>query len=108
MVNTEYTNTKANEFLDNNKINRKCVPTGVKNAHPEVIKYVIGANDEPNGHGTVYVNWAQLHKLLEGRHGDPNTIKLLAFLDLTNVYVGDAICNLLMVEAVLRDLDYSI
>jgi len=57
MVNTAYTNSKANIFLDKNEINRKCVPTGVKNAHPVVMQYVIGANDEPNGHGTVYVNW---------------------------------------------------
>ena len=27
--------------------------TGVKNAHPVIVKYPIGANDEPNGHGTV-------------------------------------------------------
>ena len=33
------------------------VATGVKNAHPVVQKYVIGANAEPNGHGTIYVNW---------------------------------------------------
>jgi len=33
--------------------------------------------------------------------------KLIAFLRLTNLYVGDAICNLLMIEAVLMDLGYS-
>jgi len=32
----------------------------------------------------------------------------VAFLNLTNQYVGDAIANLLMVEAVLRDKDMSV
>ena len=36
MVNTAYANSKANVFLDQHNINRKCVPTGVKNAHPVV------------------------------------------------------------------------
>lgn len=54
----------ANEFFSAKGINRVCVPTGVKNAHPEVQKYVIGANDEPNGHGTVFVNWEKLNEIL--------------------------------------------
>jgi len=36
IVNTAYTNGMANKFLDKNKVNRVCVPTGVKNAHPVV------------------------------------------------------------------------
>ena len=31
------------------------VPTVVKNARPITSKYVVGANDEPNGHGTIQV-----------------------------------------------------
>jgi hypothetical protein len=50
----------ANNFLDKHSINKKCVPTGVKNAHPVVQQYVIGVNDEPNGHGTIFVNWERL------------------------------------------------
>ncbi len=34
--------------------------------------------------------------------------KLIAFLRLSNPYVGDAICSLLMVEAVLKDFGYSV
>ena len=34
--------------------------------------------------------------------------KLKALLKISNIYVGDAIANLLMIEAVLRDLDYSV
>ena len=108
MVNTAYTNSKGNLFLDKNGINRKCVPTGVKNAHPVVEQYVIGANDEPNGHGTVCVKWPELKELLKDKMENEHCKKLLAFLRLSNPYVGDAICNLLMIEAVLMDLGYSV
>ena len=35
------------------EINTQLVKTGVKYAHRVVVDYDIGANDEPNGHGTV-------------------------------------------------------
>jgi|TARA_B110000285_G_scaffold156028_1_gene174110 hypothetical protein len=38
----------------------------VKNAHPVVQKYDIGANDEPNGHGTVVTKFDKIKPLLEG------------------------------------------
>ena len=69
---------------------------------------MIGANDEPNGHGTIYVNWSALNELLVGRESDLKVQKLLAFLKLSNIYVGDAISNLLMIEAILRDKGMSI
>ncbi len=68
---------------------------------------MIGANDEPNGHGTVFVNWPMLETILK----DNTTVackKLLAFLKLSNIYVGDAIANLFMIEAILRDKGLSI
>ena len=39
---------------------------------------------------------------------DPNVKKLVAFLKLSNIYVGDAISNMLMIEAILRDKGMSI
>jgi hypothetical protein len=48
-----YTNMKAIQFFEREKITAQVVKTGVKNAHPVIVKYPIGANDEPNGHGTV-------------------------------------------------------
>mmetsp|Transcript_1344 Transcript_1344/g.2168 ORF Transcript_1344/g.2168 Transcript_1344/m.2168 type:complete len:126 (+) Transcript_1344:1104-1481(+) len=84
------------------------VPTGVKNAHPVVQRFVVGANDEPNGHGTICVKWDELDKALEGLEDRIEAQKLRAFLRMSNIYVGDAISNLLMIEAVLRDTDQSI
>jgi len=43
------------------------VPTGVKNAQPVASQYVIGANNEPNGHGTIVVKWKELNEALEGK-----------------------------------------
>ena len=64
LVNTAYANSKALSFINDQKINTVMVPTGVKNAHPVVQKYVIGANDEPNGHGTICVKWEELDRAL--------------------------------------------
>ena len=52
-VHSPYTNLKAAEFLKSKNIKTQVVKTGVKNAHPVIVKYDIGANNEPNGHGTV-------------------------------------------------------
>ena len=38
--------------------------TGVKHAHPVVKNYDIGANDEPNGHGTVAYKKAAIEAAL--------------------------------------------
>ena len=69
---------------------------------------MIGANDEPNGHGTICVKWDVLDEALQGLEDRIEAKKLRAFLRISNVYVGDAIANLLMIEAVLRDRDQSI
>ena len=108
LVNTAYANSQALRFIRDRGITTVMVPTGVKNAHPVVQQYVIGANDEPNGHGTICVKWDQLDEALRGLEDRPEAKKLRAFLRLTNLYVGDAIANLLMVEAVLRDRDFSV
>ena len=108
LVNTAYANSQALKYIEDKGIFSVMVPTGVKNAHPVVQKYVIGANDEPNGHGTICVKWDQLDAALTGKEDKIEAKKLRAFLKMTNVYVGDAIANLLMIEAVLRDQDWSI
>ncbi len=71
-------------------------------------EYDIGANDEPNGHGTIACKWEKVNKVLEGKPDSIEKRKLIAFLKLSNMTVGDAICNLLMIEAILLDYDWSI
>ena len=108
LVNTAYANSQALNYIKRNGITTKMVPTGVKNAHPVVQQYVIGANDEPNGHGTICVKWEELDRALAGKEDLIEAKKLRALLRISNVYVGDAISNLLMIEAVLRDRDWSV
>lgn len=91
-------------------IPRVMVPTGVKNATPKMVKYTIGCNDEPNGHGTIIVDWKTLTKQLKesGKENDPDAKKLVAFLKIANPTVGDGVANILMIEAIMRDLDYDL
>ena len=57
----------ATEFLKECKVNTVCVPSGVKNAEPVVHQYIIGASDEPNGHGTICIKWDKLNLALAGK-----------------------------------------
>lgn len=71
-------------------------------------RYDIGANDEPNGHGTVIAKWDKVEAALKP-HGDAlEAKKLRAILSISNMCVGDAIANLLVLEAIMKDLDMSI
>ena len=81
--------------------------TGVKYAHPVVKNYDIGANDEPNGHGTVAYKADKLLKALAGNE-TLEAQKLKGILELSNIVVGDSIANLLMIEGILYDLDMSV
>lgn len=108
LVNTAYANSQAIQFIKDKGITTVMVPTGVKNAHPVVQQYVIGANDEPNGHGTICVKWDLLEAALKGKEYTTEAMKLTSFLKITNLYVGDAIANLLMCEAVLMDRDFDV
>ena len=83
------------------------VKTGVKYAHPVVKNFDIGANDEPNGHGTVAYKPEKLAEALKGNESI-EAKKLQAILELSNIVVGDSIANLLVMEAIMFDLDMSI
>ena len=65
LVQTAYVNSRATAYLEEQGVPNTLCPTGVKNAHPIVVKYDIGANDEPNGHGTVAVKWENVRKVLD-------------------------------------------
>lgn len=108
LVQTAYVNSRATKFLKEKQVNNQFCPTGVKNAHPIVNKYDIGANDEPNGHGTVACKWDKILEAIKDKQDTLEAKKLVAILKLSNMTVGDAIANLLLLESIMRDLDYSI
>lgn len=65
LVQTAYCNSRVTQFLNDNKINNQLVKTGVKYAHPVVKNYDIGANNEPNGHGTVAFKMDKISEVLD-------------------------------------------
>ena len=75
-----------------------------------VAQYPIGANDEPNGHGTVAYKEDEVKKVLKekGLEDKLAAKKLMAILNISNKVVGDSICNMFVIEAILYDLDMSI
>lgn len=107
LVQTAYCNSRVTNFLNKNKVNNMLVKTGVKYAHPVVVKYDIGANDEPNGHGTVAYKPERLEEVLKGNNS-LEAKKLKALLAISNVVVGDSIANMLVLESIMYDMDYSI
>lgn len=46
--------------------------------------------------------------MIVGKESNPKVQKLVAFLRMSNIYVGDAISNMLMIESILRDKGMSI
>lgn len=108
LVQTAYVNSKVSNYLSKNHVHQKLCPTGVKNAHPIVEEFDIGANDEPNGHGTVAAKMDRVNEALNNKEDLLAAKKLKAFLMISNMQVGDAIANLLMIEAILYDLDLSL
>jgi phosphoacetylglucosamine mutase len=107
LVQTAYCNSRVTKFLNDNGVKNQLVKTGVKYAHPVVEKYDIGANDEPNGHGTVAYKQERVDAVL-GRNNSIEAKKLKTLLSISNKVVGDSLANLLVMEAILYDLDMSI
>jgi phosphoacetylglucosamine mutase len=107
LVQTAYCNSKATKFLIENGINTQLVKTGVKFAHKVTAEYDIGANDEPNGHGTVAYKPERVYEIL-GQINSLESRKLIKILELSNLVVGDSIANLLVIEGILYDLDMNI
>lgn len=81
------------------------MPTGVKHLHHAAQKFAIGVYFEANGHGTVVFSPAAITTLQSASPSSPdeaNAIKqLLAFSELINQSVGDALSDMLLVETVL-------
>lgn len=103
VVTTAYSNAAAINFLRSNHVTVEIQPTGVKYLHPAAKQYQIGVYFESNGHGTVLVQKSVFDELQTKQD-----CKLLEFLRLANQEVGDAVCDLLMVEAALFLLDMNL
>lgn len=112
VVQTAYANGSSTEYLTNTlKVPVECTPTGVKHLHHAAQHFDIGVYFEANGHGTVLFDEKALTTLKNFKANSPAqqtaVESLLAFSDLINQTVGDAISDLLLVLAVLTIKKWS-
>ena len=80
--------------------------TGVKHLHHEAEKYDVGVYFEANGHGTVIFS-SKAQNLIRTNSTAAGT-QLNAYMDVINQTVGDAISDMLMVEAILTSRGMSL
>ncbi|EWM26015.1 phosphoacetylglucosamine mutase [Nannochloropsis gaditana] len=117
VVQTAYANGASTRYLRDKGIPVVFAKTGVKYVHHEAEKYDIGIYFEANGHGTVIFGetmakaiLSHKEKLEKGVVSESEvskkekiaTTRLVCAQQLINQAVGDAMSDLLFVEAVLR------
>ncbi|CEP17379.1 hypothetical protein [Parasitella parasitica] len=112
VVQTAYANGSSTNYLTNNlKVPVSCVSTGVKHLHHEAEKYDVGVYFEANGHGTVLFSPAALNTIKATEAKTPAQklplTQLIALTELINQTVGDAISDMLLVEAILTNRQWS-
>ncbi|XP_019393227.1 PREDICTED: phosphoacetylglucosamine mutase [Crocodylus porosus] len=108
VVQTAYANGNSTRYLEETmKVPVHCVKTGVKHLHHKAQEFDIGVYFEANGHGTVLFSKAAEEKIRHlAKEGKDNKKREAAkmfenTIDLINQTVGDAISDMLVIEAIL-------
>ncbi|GFZ15423.1 phosphoglucosamine mutase-like protein [Actinidia rufa] len=118
VVQTAYANGASTDYLKHSGLEVVFTKTGVKYLHEKAAEYDIGIYFEANGHGTILFSEGLLH-WLDGRNSElastskgseqqKAALRLLAVSKLINQAVGDALSGLLLVEAILQHMGWSI
>lgn len=109
VVQTAYANGSSTHYLeDAMKVIVKCTKTGVKHLHHAAQEFDIGVYFEANGHGTVLFSETAENKIQQ-QSEDPTSsdekksaaLLLQNTINLINQTVGDAISDMLLIEAIL-------
>ncbi|KAK9268864.1 hypothetical protein L1049_000629 [Liquidambar formosana] len=113
-----YANGASTDYLKQLGLEVVFTPTGVKYLHEKAAEYDIGIYFEANGHGTIlfserFLYWVEarndeLSSLAKGSEQQKAASRLLAVSKLINQAVGDALSGLLLVEAILCHMGWSI
>ncbi|CAA2996979.1 phosphoacetylglucosamine mutase [Olea europaea subsp. europaea] len=117
VVQTAYANGASTYYLKQLGLEVVFTPTGVKYLHEKASEYDIGIYFEANGHGTILFSESFLC-WLEGRNNELTStskcseqqeaaLRLLAVSKLINQAVGDSFSGLLLVEAILKHMGWS-
>ncbi|XP_062860617.1 phosphoacetylglucosamine mutase [Trichomycterus rosablanca] len=109
VVQTAYANGSSTQYLENvMKVTVCCTKTGVKHLHHAAQEFDIGVYFEANGHGTVLFSknaMEQIQQLAKDQSANgekKHAAKLLeGTVNLINQATGDAISDMLLIEAVL-------
>lgn len=112
VVQTAYANGASTTFItDTLKADAQCAKTGVKHLHPKAEGYDVGVYFEANGHGTVLFSDRAIANF-NGNSSFPGAQqaldKLRHLVDLINQCVGDAVSDLLLVEAAMVELGWNL
>ncbi|KAL4160933.1 hypothetical protein PRNP1_001491 [Phytophthora ramorum] len=113
-VMTAYANGAATQYLQAQGIRVAQAKTGVKYCHEKATQFDMAVYFEANGHGTVVFKDAlmdKLHKWENTLHDERKKLalsQLLAASQLVNQATGDAMCDLLFVEALLVQKNWGI
>lgn len=106
VVQTAYANGAATTYVEKTlKLKLQTTNTGVKHLHHAAHRHDVGVYFEANGHGTVLFS-ENFHRILANHEPaspaqqDARDI-LLGLTDLVNQTTGDALSDMLLVEAVL-------
>ncbi|QIW95151.1 hypothetical protein AMS68_000669 [Peltaster fructicola] len=113
VVQTAYANGASTRYIEQTlKLKVECTPTGVKHLHHVAARYDIGVYFEANGHGTVLFSANALKQIRKVDPQSPAQLEALttlrALVDLINQTVGDALSDMLLVEVILAQKDYSV
>ncbi|XP_021401847.2 phosphoacetylglucosamine mutase isoform X2 [Lonchura striata] len=108
VVQTAYANGNSTRYLQETlKVPVHCVKTGVKHLHHKAQEFDVGVYFEANGHGTVLFSKAAETKIRqlvkeEKDNEKREAAKMLEnMIDLINQTVGDAVSDMLVIEAIL-------
>ncbi|XP_043715608.1 phosphoacetylglucosamine mutase isoform X1 [Telopea speciosissima] len=118
VVQTAYANGASTIYLKQMGLEVVFTPTGVKYLHEKAADYDIGIYFEANGHGAIlfsehFLCWleaknSELASISKGTEQQKAALRLLAVSKLINQAVGDALSGLLLVEAILQHMGWSI
>ena len=100
VVQTAYANGGSSKYLvETLQVPLLFTSTGVKHLHAAAHSFDIGIYFEANGHGTILFREAALVRLRSTRNHAANV--LLSLARLPNQLVGDALADMLLIEAML-------
>lgn len=118
VVQTAYANGASTDYLKKLGLEVVFTPTGVKYLHEKAAEYDIGIYFEANGHGTIlfsksFLCWLEakyreFSSVSKGSEQQKAALRLLVVSKLINQAVGDALSGLLLVEAILQHMGWSI